>query len=207
MAKQLGPKCKLSRKAGTDLAHKSNQRSIETKCNLETPPGEHGKNRGKMSDYGLQLQMKQMIRNYYNMLEHQFRRFYEIAERTKGSTGANLLRMLESRLDNVVYHMGFASTRAEARQLVNHRAIMVDNVTVDVPSFQVKPGNEVAVRNKAKNQERIKQAIQLSQQATQTVDWVEVDYSEVKGIYNRYPQTEELPSEFKVNMVVELYSK
>lgn len=207
MAKQLKPRCKLSRKAGTDLEHKSAIRSMDTKCKLDTPPGQHGKAKGKISDYGMQLQMKQLIRDYYNMLEKQFRRFYKIAERKKGSTGANLLRLLEARMDNVVYRMGYASTRAEARQMVVHKTFTINGTVVDVPSYHVKPGDEIEVRSKAKSQNRVKQAIEIAQNRPTSTEWVDVDYSEMKGKFVRYPDMEELPSEFKINMVVELYSK
>ncbi len=208
MAKYLGPKCKLSRRAGTDLEPKSGIRALDTKCKLDRVPGQHGASRGgRLSDYGLQLQMKQTIRNYYNMLEKQFKRFYKNAEKQKGKTGQNLLTMLESRLDNVVYRMGFAATRAEARQLVSHKAIMVNGAGVNIPSYLVKPGDVVELREKAKSQLRIKAAIEISKDRPINIDWVDVNHDQMQGKYTRYPEMEEFPQEFKVNMVVELYSK
>lgn len=206
MAKYRGPKCKLSRREGTDLQLKSGIRAIESKCKLSNPPGQHGQKRGRLTDYGVQLRMKQLIRRYYGVLEKQFRRSYHEAERIKGSTGENLLRLLESRLDNVVYRIGFASTRAEARQLVNHKAILVNGKVVNIPSYQVKPGDVVTVRDKAKSQLRIVAALDLAKQRG-PVDWIEVNSKEFSGQFKAYPELSDLPAEFKVNMVVELYSK
>lgn len=205
MAKYIGPKCKLSRREGSDLQLKSGIRPIETKCKLDTPPGQHAR-RGRLSDYGVQLRMKQMIRRYYGVLETQFRKYYANADRAQGSTGDVLLRILETRLDNVVYRIGFASTRAEARQLVNHGGILVNGQRVNIPSYEVKPNDVIEVHDKAKAQLRIAAALDLSQQRKQ-VEWLDIDVKQKKGVFKRYPDVSELPAEFKVNLVVELYSK
>ncbi len=162
MARYLGPKCRLSRREKTDLLLKSGIRGIDTKCNLERTPGMHWQRRARTTDYGVQLRMKQLIRRYYDVLEKQFRNYYKKADRTKGSTGDNLLSLLESRLDNAVYRMGFAATRAEARQLVSHKAILVNGKVVNIPSYHVTPGSVIAVREKAKKQLRIGAALGLS---------------------------------------------
>lgn len=206
MAKYTGPKCKLSRREGTDLQLKSGIRGVESKCKLDTPPGQHGARRSRTTDYGIMLRMKQLIRRYYGVLEKQFRRYYEQADRKKGSTGDNLLHILESRLDNVVYRMGFASTRAEARQLVNHNAILVNGAMVNIPSYQVKPNDEIEIRDKAKGQLRIKAALDLAEQRSQP-EWLEVDSKKMRGTFKVYPDMSDLPAEFKVNLVVEYYSK
>lgn len=206
MARYIGPKCKLSRREGTDLQLKSGIRAIESKCKLETPPGQHGARRGRTTDYSVMLRMKQMLRRYYGVLEKQFRRYYEQADRGKGSTGDNLLHILESRLDNVVYRMGFASTRSEARQLVSHGSILVNDTRLNIPSYQVKPGDEVKIRNKSKGQLRIKAALELAEQRNQP-EWLEVNVKEMKGTFKTFPEMSDLPAEFKVNLVVELYSK
>lgn len=206
MARYLGPKCRLSRREKTDLLLKSGIRSIDTKCKLERTPGMHWQRRTRTTDYGVQLRMKQLIRRYYDVLEKQFRNYYKKADRTKGSTGDNLLSLLESRLDNVVYRMGFAATRAEARQLVSHKAILVNNKTVNIPSFQVAAGSVIAIREKAKKQLRISAALGLTANHT-PVSWIEVDPKEMKGTFKAAPQVSELPAEFKVSLVVELYSK
>ena len=206
MARYLGPKCRLSRREKTDLLLKSGIRPIDTKCNLEHTPGMHWQRRGRTTDYGIQLRMKQLIRRYYDVLEKQFRNYYKKADRTKGSTGDNLLSLLESRLDNVVYRMGFAATRAEARQLVSHKAILVNGKVVNIPSFHVLPGAEVAIRERAKKQLRISAALGLTANRS-PVSWIEVDPKELKGVFKAVPQVSELPAEFKVSLVVELYSK
>ncbi len=206
MAKYTGPKCRLSRREKTDLSLKSGIRSIDTKCKLDQLPGQHWQRRGRSSDYGTQLRMKQMIRRYYGVLEKQFRNYYAKAERLKGSTGGNLLQLLESRLDNVVYRMGFAATRAEARQLVNHKAILVNGCAINIPSYQVKPGDIVEVRAKAKGQLRIRAAVDLAQQRNQS-SWIDVDGKQLRGTYKSLPDLSELPAEFKINLVIELYSK
>lgn len=206
MAKYTGPKCKLSRREGTDLQLKSGIRGVESKCKLDTPPGQHGARRGRTTDYGVMLRMKQLIRRYYGVLEKQFRRYYEQADRRKGSTGENLLQILESRLDNVVYRLGFASTRAEARQLVNHGAILVNGERVTIPSYQVKPNDVIEVTEKARGQLRIKAALELAEQRNQP-EWLEVDAKKMRGTFKIYPEMSDLPAEFKVNLVVEYYSK
>lgn len=206
MAKYTGPKCRLSRREKTDLGLKSGIRALDSKCKLERTPGQHWQRRARNSDYGSQLRMKQMIRRYYGVLERQFRNYYKQADRIKGSTGGNLLKILESRLDNVVYRMGFAATRAEARQLVNHKAVMVNGSIVNIPSYQIQPGDIVSIRQKAKGQLRIRAALDLSQQRGQA-SWVDVDSKELEGTFKETPDLAELPAEFKVNLVVELYSK
>ena len=206
MARYLGPKCRLSRREKTDLQLKSGIRSVDSKCNIERIPGMHWQRRGRMTDYGVQLRMKQMIKRYYGILEKQFRNYYGKADRLKGSTGDNLLSLLERRLDNVVYRMGFAATRAEARQLVSHKTILVNGKVVNIPSYQVKPESLVEVRSRAKEQLRIKGALELAQQSTPT-SWIEVDSKNMVGTFKNQPDVKELPAEFKVNLVVELYSK
>lgn len=206
MARYLGPKCRLSRREKTDLLLKSGIRPIDTKCNLERTPGMHWQRRTRTTDYGIQLRMKQLIRRYYDVLEKQFRNYYKKADRTKGSTGDNLLVLLESRLDNVVYRMGFAATRAEARQLVTHKGILVNGKVVNIPSYHVTSGSEIAVREKARKQLRISAALELSANRP-PVSWIEVDPKEMKGSFKATPVITELPAEFKVSLVVELYSK
>ncbi|MBV53191.1 MAG: 30S ribosomal protein S4 [Coxiellaceae bacterium] len=206
MGRYLGPKCRLSRREKTDLQLKSGVRGVESKCNLERTPGQHWSRRGRTTDYGLQLRMKQMIRRYYGVMEKPFRKYYQVADSQKGSTGENLLKLLELRLDNVVYRMGFSATRAEARQLVSHKSILVNGSVVNVPSFQVSKDDVIEVRSKAKSQMRIKAALDLSKQRT-GVSWVSTDEKAVKGTLIDFPETDQLPAEFKVNLVVELYSK
>ena len=206
MARYIGPKCRLSRREKTDLGLKSGIRDLDTKCKLDRTPGQHWQRRGRTTDYGTQLRMKQLIRRYYGVLEKKFRLYYQEADRLKGSTGDNLLKLLESRLDNVVYRMGFAVTRAEARQLVSHKSILVNGNVVNIPSYNVKPGDVIAIREKAKKQLRIKAAVDLAQQR-ESASWIEVDSAALTGEFKTLPETDELPSEFKVNYVVELYSK
>ncbi|HHO70306.1 MAG TPA: 30S ribosomal protein S4 [Halothiobacillus sp.] len=207
MARYLGPKCKLSRREGTDLGLKSGIRALESKCHHDRPPGQHGATRrGKISEYGLQLREKQKLRRMYGVLERQFRNYFKKAANLKGSTGENLLQLLESRLDNVVYRMGFASTRAEARQLVSHRAILVNGMTVNIPSYQVAPGDVISVRESAKKQQRIKDALQLASQRS-TVDWISVDADKMEGVFKAVPARSDLPAEINESLVVELYSK
>ena len=206
MARYIGPKCKLSRREGTDLFLKSGVRALETKCNIETPPGMHGARRGRLSDYGVQLREKQKVRRIYGVLEKQFRNYYKEAARGKGATGENLLQLLEGRLDNVVYRMGFGSTRAESRQLVSHKSILVNDKVVNIPSYQVQPGDVVSVREKAKNQLRVKGALDLSSSRS-PVTWVEVDASKMSGVFSSVPERTELPSDINENLIVELYSK
>jgi len=206
MARYLGPTCKLSRREGTDLFLKSGIRPLESKCRAESAPGQHGQRRGRLSDYGVQLREKQKVRRLYGVLEKQFRNYYKKAARTKGATGENLLNLLEARLDNVVYRMGYGSTRAEARQLVSHGSIQVNGKKVTIPSYQVQPGDEVSVREKAKKQLRIQSAVQLATQRG-SVDWVEVDTSKLTGVYKRNPDRTELSADINENLIVELYSK
>ncbi len=206
MARYIGPKCKLSRREGTDLFLKSGLRGIDSKCKLETPPGVHGSKRVRLSDYALQLREKQKLRRMYGVLEKQFRNYYKEAARIKGSTGENLLSLLEGRLDNVVYRMGFGSTRAEARQLVSHKAIMVDGKTVNIPSYQVKPNQIISVREASKKQARITDSLQLAKQRAST-GWIEVDEKKMEGILKSLPDRSDLPAEINESLVVELYSK
>ena len=206
MARYLGPKLRLSRREKTDLAHKSGIRAIDTKCNMEHIPGQHWQRRGRSTDYGTQLRMKQLIRRYYGLLEKQFRNYYKKADRMKGSTGDNLLGLLESRLDNVIYRMGFAATRSEARQLVSHKCVLLNDATVNIPSYHVMPNDAVEIRDKAKKQLRIAAATDLAQQRPQ-MTWIEVDLKKLSGTFKDQPDVAELPAEFKVTLVVELYSK
>ena len=206
MARYIGPKCKLSRREGTDLYLKSGLRPLESKCNLETPPGMQGAKRGRPTDYALQLREKQKLRRMYGVLEKQFRNYYKAAASRKGSTGENLLVLLESRLDNVVYRMGFGSTRAEARQLVSHKSIMVDGVVVNVASYQIQPNQTVTVREKARKQARISDAMQLAEQRG-IPGWIQVDSKKFEGVFKAHPDRVDLPAEINESLVVELYSK
>jgi len=206
MARYLGQKLKLSRREGTDLFLKSGVRPIDSKCKIDNAPGQHGIRRGRLSDYAVQLREKQKVRRIYGVLEKQFRNYYKTADRKKGATGENLLKLLESRLDNVVYRMGFGSTRAESRQLVSHKSITVNGGIVNIASYQVKPNDIVAVGEKSRGQLRIQAALQLSAQRGQ-VDWVEVSADKMEGTFKRLPDREELPAEINENLIVELYSK
>jgi small subunit ribosomal protein S4 len=206
MARYLGPVCKLSRREGTDLFLKSGLRPLNTKCKAETPPGMHGAKRVRVTDFGVQLRAKQKLRRIYGVLERQFRNYYKKASRMKGATGEHLLQLLERRLDNVVYRMGFASTRAEARQLVSHKAILVNGSVVNIPSFQVTPGDKVEVRERARSQLRIQAALELAKQRAD-VDWVTLDEKAMAGVFSRIPGIDDLPPDYNVNLVVELYSK
>ncbi|MBA57931.1 MAG: 30S ribosomal protein S4 [Gammaproteobacteria bacterium] len=206
MARYLGPKLKLSRREGTDLFLKSGVRSLESKCRAENAPGQHGQRRVRNSDYAVQLREKQKVRRIYGVLEKQFRNYYKKADRQKGATGMNLLRILERRLDNVVYRMGFGSTRAEARQLVSHKSITVNGVAINIPSYQVSVGEVVAVRERARNQLRIQGALALSINRA-PIPWVEVDSSKMEGVFKVFPEREDLPKEINENLIVELYSK
>lgn len=206
MARYLGPKCKLSRREGTDLFLKSGVRALDSKCKAETVPGVHGARRGRLSDYGLQLREKQKVRRIYGVLERQFRNYYKEAARRTGSTGENLLQLLEGRLDNVVYRMGFGATRAEARQIVSHRQITINGQVVNIPSFQVSAGDVVAVREKAKNQLRVKNALDLAAQRA-PVEWVSVDAGKMEGVFNASPERSELSADINEQLIVELYSK
>ena len=206
MARYLGPKCKLSRREGTDLFLKSRARPIETKCQIDKTPGMGSTRPGRMSDYALQLREKQKLRRIYGVLERQFRKYYKEAARQKGSTGENLLQILECRLDNVVYRMGFGSTRNEARQLISHRTILVNDKSVNIPSFQVKPSDRIAVREKSKNQLRIKDALNVAEQFG-LPEWIDVNSKNMEGVFESIPDRSELPSEINEQLVVELYSK
>jgi len=206
MARYIGPKCKLSRREGTDLYLKSARRSLDSKCKMESAPGQHGAKKPRFSGYGLQLREKQKIRRIYGVLERQFRRYFAEADRRKGSTGELLLQLLESRLDNVVYRMGFASTRAEARQLVSHKALMVNGQVVNIPSFQVKAGDVVSIREKAKKQVRIQEAMNLATQIG-LPSWVSVDATKLEGTFKHVPDRAELYSDINEQLVVEFYSK
>jgi small subunit ribosomal protein S4 len=206
MARYTGPRLKLARREGTDLMLTSGVRPLDSKCKAETPPGQHGARRQRPSDYAVQLREKQKVRRIYGVLERQFRSYYKRADRQKGATGENLLRLLEGRLDNVVYRMGFGATRAEARQLVSHKGIEVNGAAVNIPSYQVQPGDVVAVREKARSQLRIQAALQLAAQRA-PVEWIEVDGTKLSGTFKRHPDRGELPSEINENLIVELYSK
>src|SRR5215813_11218511 len=206
MARYRGPTCKLARREGTDLFLKSGVKPLESKCKLEVPPGGAPQRRARLSDYGVQLREKQKLRRMYGVLERQFRTYYQKASRLKGSTGENLLRMLESRLDNVVYRMGFASTRAEARQLVTHRAVTVNGKGINVPSALVKAGDVVAVRDGAKTQLRIVDALQLAEKIG-FPSWVEVDVKKMAGTFKGAPERSEFGQDINESLVVELYSK
>ena len=206
MARYLGPKLKLSRREGTDLFLKSGVRAIDSKCNLTTAPGQHGARRGRLSDYGLQLREKQTVRRMYGVLEKQFRNYYKEAARLKGNTGENLLALLESRLDNVVYRMGLASTRAEARQLVSHKAIMINGQVLNIPSYKVLPEQVISVREKAKKQARIGAALEVAAQREKPT-WIEVDNTKLEGVFKRLPERSDLSADINEQLIVELYSK
>lgn len=214
MARRIGGSCKVTRRIGVDLALKKlGGRDIETKCKLSTPPGQHGAKRARTSEYGAMLKAKQMMKLMYGVLEKQFRKYYETASKLKGATGEKLLLILETRLDNVVYRMGFGATRAEARQLVRHKSIVVIPEgnqdlarVINIPSYTVKPGDVIEVREKSKSQLRIKDAIRIAD-SLNFVDWVEVDPANMKGIFKRYPERKDLPADLNEQMVVELYSK
>lgn len=206
MARYLGPKLKLSRREGTDLFLKSGVRPLESKCRADTVPGQHGQRRTRLSDYAVQLREKQKVRRLYGVLEKQFRNYYKKADRQKGATGENLLRILERRLDNVVYRMGFGSTRAESRQLVSHKSILVNGNVINIASYQVEVGDTVSIREKSKSQLRIQGALALSTQRA-PVDWVDVNAEKLEGLFKAYPMREELSQEINENLIVELYSK
>ena len=206
MARYTGPKCKLSRREGTDLFLKSGVRPLESKCKLEVPPGGAGQRRPRVSDYGLQLREKQKLRRMYGVLERQFLNYYKRAAQLKGSTGENLLSLLEGRLDNVVYRMGYASTRAEARQLVSHKSIEVNGVVVNIPSAQVAAGDSISIREKSKKQLRIQSALEIAGQIG-IPEWVQVDSKKMSGVIKSLPGREDILPDINENLVVELYSK
>ncbi len=207
MARYLGPKAKLSRREGTDLFLKSARRSIGDKAKFDSKPGQHGRTSGaRMSDYGTQLREKQKVKRMYGVLERQFRRYFEEADRRKGNTGANLLGLLESRLDNVVYRMGFGSTRAEARQLVSHKAMTVNGQSVNIPSYSVKSGDVISVRDKSKKQNRVVEALQLAQQVGMPA-WVEVSVDKAEGVFKSVPDRDQFAADINESLIVELYSR
>lgn len=206
MARYIGPKCKLSRREGVDLDLKSGVRPLDSKCNFEKAPGQHGARRGRLSDYGLQLREKQKLRRIYGVLEKQFRNYYKKAASTKGSTGENLLQLLESRLDNVVFRMGFGASRSEARQLVRHNGITVNGRKVNIPSYQLRSGDMVAVAEKASKQLRVQVAVDMLQQRS-IPDWLDVDTKKLEGVFKTKPERSDLPAEINEHLVVELYSK
>ncbi|MBK1699913.1 30S ribosomal protein S4 [Thiococcus pfennigii] len=206
MARYIGPTCKLARREGTDLGLKSRARALDSKCNLEKMPGQAGDRRRRLSDYGVQLREKQKVRRIYGVMERQFRNYYKKAARTKGATGEILLQLLERRLDNVVYRMGFGATRAEARQLVSHKGIMVNGRVVNIPSYQVAAEDQVEVREKAGKQVRVQNALALAEQYG-FPDWVEVDTKGLKGVFKRIPDRADLAADINESLIVELYSK
>lgn len=207
MARYLGPKAKLARREGTDLFLKSARRALSDKCKLDTKPGQHGRTSGsRTSDYGNQLREKQKVKRMYGILERQFRRYFAEAERRKGNTGENLLMLLESRLDNVVYRMGFGSTRAEARQLVSHKAILLNGNVANIPSMQVRPGDVIAIREKAKKQTRIQESLGLVAQSAD-VSWVNVDATKLEGTFKQAPDREDIGGDINESLIVELYSR
>ena len=207
MARYLGPKAKLARREGTDLYLKSARRPIGDKAKFDSKPGQHGRTSGsRTSDFGLQLREKQKVKRMYGVLERQFRRYFAEAERRKGNTGANLLMLLESRLDNVVYRMGFGSTRAEARQLVSHKAVMVNGDVVNIPSYSVKAGDTITLREKAKSQLRVVDALKLAQ-SVGLCDWVQVDATNMEGVFKKVPDRDQFGAEIKEALIVELYSR
>ncbi len=207
MARYIGPKAKLSRREGTDLFLKSARRPLADKCKLDTKPGQHGRTSGaRTSDYGNQLREKQKVKRMYGILERQFRRYFAEADRRKGNTGETLLALLESRLDNVVYRMGFGSTRSEARQLVSHKAIVVNGDVVNIPSMQVKPGDVVAIHEKAKKQNRVQESLTLAQQIG-PASWVSVDATKLEGTFKKVPDRDELSGDINESLIVELYSR
>jgi len=206
MARYLGPKCKLSRREGADLLLKSRARPLESKCQIDKPPGEQGARTKRLSDYAVQLREKQKLRRIYGILEKQFQNYYREAARLKGSTGENLLKLLECRLDNVVYRMGFGTTRNEARQLVSHKAVMVNGKTVNISSYQVSPDDVIAIREKCRKQVRIQDALTIAEQYG-FPEWVEVNARKMEGVFKTVPERRDLPPDINEQLVVELYSK
>ena len=209
MARYIGPKCRLSRREGIDLQHKSRGVALSSKCKIDVPPGQFGDRAGgkKASDYSVQLRMKQLIKRYYGVLEKQFHNYYKKADRQKGASGENLIRLLESRLDNVVYRMGFAATRAEARQLVSHRSVAVNGKRVNIPSYLVAADDEISICENSKGQLRITGSLELAAANGVIPEWLSVDDKKKLGVFKRAPDLNEFPPEFKVHLVVELYSK
>ncbi len=208
MARYIGPTCKLARREGVDLNLKSPARGLESKCKLNQPPGQHGDSRRqRLSDYALQLREKQKVRRMYGVLEKQFRNYYKEAARRKGATGENLLQLLEGRLDNVVYRLGFAVTRAQARQLVSHKSIEVNGKVVNIPSYQVQSEDRVSIREKARKQLRIQEAINVSRELDLVPAWIDVDFDKMEGVFKAAPERDDLPPDINENLIVELYSK
>ncbi len=206
MARYLGPTCKLSRREGTDLFLKSRGKSLEGKCKLDQRPGQHGTKRTRDSNYATQLRAKQRIRRIYGILEKQFRTYYKTADLQKGATGLNLLNLLETRLDNVVYRMGFASTRAEARQLVSHKSILVNDEILNIPSAKISVGDKISIREKAKKQVRIIDSLTVAEQYG-IPSWLEVNSKDFSGSFNSLPDRADLGDDMNEQLVVELYSK
>ncbi len=207
MARYLGPKAKLSRREGTDLFLKSARRSIGDKAKFDSKPGQHGRTSGaRTSDFGFQLREKQKVKRMYGVLEKQFRRYFQEADRRKGNTGSNLLALLETRLDNVVYRMGFGSTRAEARQLVSHKAMLVNGKSVNIPSYSVKVGDLIAVREKSAKQNRVLEALQLAQQVGMPA-WVDVNADKAEGVFKAVPDRDQFAADVNESLIVELYSR
>ena len=208
MARYIGPTCKLARREGADLSLKSPARAIDSKCKFEQKPGQHGASKkARLSDYAVQLREKQKVKRIYGLLERQFRNVYAKASTQKGNTGESLLKILETRLDNIVYRMGFAVTRAQARQLVSHKAILVNGKAVNLPSYAVKAGDEIAITERARKQLRIKEAVELSSQMDLVPGWLEVDQNKMAGTLKTVPERSDLPSDINENLIVELYSK
>jgi small subunit ribosomal protein S4 len=207
VARFIGPKGKLARREGTDLYLKSARRPLADKIKLESKPGQHGRTSGtRTSDFGLQLREKQKVKRMYGLLERQFRRYFEEADRRRGNTGSNLLSLLESRLDNVVYRMGFGSTRAEARQLVSHKAVMVNGHVVNIPSYSVKPGDTLSLRENARKQLRVTDALKLAE-SVGLPGWVQVDATKMEGVFKKAPDRDEFGADIKEALIVELYSR
>ena len=209
MARYIGPTCKLARREGADLSLKSPARALDSKCKLEQKPGQHGANarKGKLSDYATQLREKQKVKRIYGLLERQFRNYYKKASTKKGNTGENLLRLLETRLDNVVYRMGFAVTRPAARQLVSHKGVMVNGKPVNLPSYAIRAGDSVTLSEKAQQQLRVKESLTVSEQMNLAPSWVEVDAGKFSGVFKAVPDRADLPSDINEALIVELYSK
>ncbi|MFP4208472.1 MAG: 30S ribosomal protein S4 [Wenzhouxiangella sp.] len=208
MARYIGPTCKLARREGMDLSLKSPARGLDSKCKLDKPPGQHGDSRRqRLSDYALQLREKQKVRRMYGVLERQFRNYYKEAARQKGATGENLLQLLEGRLDNVVYRMGFGVTRAQARQLVSHKGIEVNGKVCNIPSAQVAPGDRISVREKARKQLRIQEALTMARDLDMVPGWIELDADKMEGVFKALPDRDDLPPDINENLIVELYSK
>ena len=209
MARYIGPTCKLARREGADLGLKSPARGIESKCKFEQKPGQHGATakRGKLSDYAVQLREKQKVKRIYGLLERQFRSYYTKASTKRGNTGENLLQLLETRLDNVVYRMGFAVTRAQARQLVSHKAVVVNGRNVNLPSYSVKPGDEIAIHERAKSQLRVKEALTVAEQMDLVPGWIEVDSNKMSGVFKALPERADLPAVINESLIIELFSK